>query len=188
MASSTVTGVVIDALTVIELWITRISIFMAVLLMGPTAILIAYDIAVYIWRTADSSASELVLNLRSSSSLSSPIPSSTSSSSSSSPHILTTPVPISNATPAAPANPAWHKQASAVQFYRKLIIKRQPSPSKQAITASAAATTTTSSSSSSSTFCATSSVSSFDTTTVMVTGIDQLPGDHASTVRIRQGH
>ncbi|KAK9333137.1 hypothetical protein V1520DRAFT_352234 [Lipomyces starkeyi] len=58
------TTILLDILFGIEMWICRISIVIAFLLMGPTAMLIAYDIALYIWRTADSSASELVLKLK----------------------------------------------------------------------------------------------------------------------------
>ncbi|KAK9314077.1 hypothetical protein V1522DRAFT_431747 [Lipomyces starkeyi] len=63
-AMYSMTTILLDILLGIEMWICRISIVIAFLLMGPTAMLIAYDIALYIWRTADSSASELVLKLK----------------------------------------------------------------------------------------------------------------------------
>ncbi|KAK9359637.1 hypothetical protein V1504DRAFT_434649 [Lipomyces starkeyi] len=120
------TTILLDILFGIEMWICRISIVIAFLLMGPTAMLIAYDIALYIWRTADSSASELVLKLKDK-----------STSLPSSPSRETVPTPLASKPTSTSTSTSTTTQSSLVVtssppskkgpliFYRRLIWRQR---------------------------------------------------------------
>ncbi|KAK9326355.1 hypothetical protein V1517DRAFT_334960 [Lipomyces orientalis] len=115
-----VASILLDVLFGIELWICRISIVIAFLLMGPTAMLIAYDFALYVWRTADHSAAELVLKLKDKSAIlpSSPVRETAS---------LASKKPATNTTTTATtttASPLPSKKGPLL-FYRRLIWKQR---------------------------------------------------------------
>ncbi|KAK9353720.1 hypothetical protein V1505DRAFT_353456 [Lipomyces doorenjongii] len=113
--------ILLDILFGIEMWICRISIVIAFLLMGPTAMLIAYDIALYIWRTADSSASELVLKLKDKS-----LPSSPSRETAPTPLVSTKLTSAATTTQSSlVVTPSPPSKKGALLFYRRLIWRQR---------------------------------------------------------------
>ncbi|KAK7208522.1 hypothetical protein BZA70DRAFT_287824 [Myxozyma melibiosi] len=54
----------LDFFASVEIWVTRISLAIAFMFLGPTVLLIAYDIAVYAWRTLDSYIVDHIENIR----------------------------------------------------------------------------------------------------------------------------
>ncbi|KAK9370216.1 hypothetical protein V1509DRAFT_330883 [Lipomyces kononenkoae] len=119
---SMVSTILWTILSFIELWICRISIVIAFLLMGPTAMLITYDIALYIWRTADSSAAELVLKLKdkSTSRPTSPIRESASSGNG-----TTTTTTTAAGQTSRPMTPSSLSKKGPLIFYRRLIWRQR---------------------------------------------------------------
>ncbi|KAK9240908.1 hypothetical protein V1525DRAFT_429549 [Lipomyces kononenkoae] len=125
---SIVSTILLNILVFIEVWICRISIVIAFLLMGPTAMLITYDIALYIWRTMDSSAAELVLKLKdkSTSLPASPIrestPSGTATTTSTTTSATTT---TTTAQSGRPMTPSSVSKKGPLLFYRRLIWRQR---------------------------------------------------------------